>query len=236
MKESTFLHLFWRKDELFQVNRPESMTTGIDDIIVLGAELLKFLLCITILGGEAFLLFRPGGGASKTSSEGVELVENPGVRSQDLAGSEEGLLRQRRAGNESLAAKKGDQGADGALLSTDQGAPVNGRAAFKRKMRSLLSGREFLAMAVPALIYLVQNKLIFVSFGMLPGPMFQVVYQMKIMSAALLSKIFLGKVFSTQKWICLLILTVGVCIVQVDGTNFAKILIFRKNLYGLVCG
>ena len=95
-------------------------------------------------------------------------------------------------------------------------------------MHSLLDVKEFLAMSVPALVYLVQNKLIFISFGMLPGPMFQVVYQMKILTAALLSRIFLAKKFSNAKWLCLFILTVGVCIVQVDG----KSLCINSHRYG----
>ena len=71
-------------------------------------------------------------------------------------------------------------------------------------------------MAVPAFIYTVQNNLLYVSISNLPAAVFQVSYQMKILTTAMFSITMLGKQISKTQWMALLVLFVGVAIVQVN--------------------
>lgn len=71
-------------------------------------------------------------------------------------------------------------------------------------------------------IYLLQNKLIFLSYGKLPSPIFQVTYQTKILTAALMARFLMKKVLTQRKWIALVLLMTGITIVQVDGHAFIQ--------------
>lgn len=73
---------------------------------------------------------------------------------------------------------------------------------------------EVLKAAIPALIYTVQNNLMFYSLEKLSAPVQQVLYQMKILTTAGLGVLMLGKSLSTTKWSALLMLASGVALVQ----------------------
>eukprot|EP00392_Amoebophrya_sp_AT5.2_P000368 g368.t1 len=117
---------------------------------------------------------------------------------------------------------------------TDAGGVEEGEvktltAADGRKIRwqrlvvkEMLNGKELLHMGVPACIYLLQNKLIFLSYGKLPSPIFQVTYQTKILTAALMARFLMKKVLTQRKWIALVLLMTGITIVQVDGHAFIQ--------------
>ena len=66
---------------------------------------------------------------------------------------------------------------------------------------------------VPALLYLVQNSLLYIALSNLSAPLFQVTYQAKLVTTALVSVVMLKRTYSTQQWICLVILSMGVAIV-----------------------
>uniref|UniRef100_UPI00398F06C0 UDP-galactose translocator n=1 Tax=Pristiophorus japonicus TaxID=55135 RepID=UPI00398F06C0 len=70
-------------------------------------------------------------------------------------------------------------------------------------------------MAVPALIYTLQNNLQFVAISNLPAATFQVTYQFKILTTAVFSVLMLKKSLSRLQWASLLVLFVGIAIVQV---------------------
>ena len=75
---------------------------------------------------------------------------------------------------------------------------------------------DTIKVAVPAFIYTVQNNLLYVSISNLPAAVFQVSYQMKILTTAMFSITMLGKKISKTQWMALLVLFVGVAIVQVN--------------------
>jgi solute carrier family 35 (UDP-sugar transporter), member A1/2/3 len=72
---------------------------------------------------------------------------------------------------------------------------------------------DALKILVPALLYLVQNTLLYVALSNLTAPLFQVTYQAKLVMTAIASVLMLNRTYSTQQWICLCAISVGVAIV-----------------------
>lgn len=72
---------------------------------------------------------------------------------------------------------------------------------------------DALKIMVPSLLYLVQNSLLYVALSNLSAPLFQVTYQGKLVTTALVSVVMLQHSYSTQQWICLVVLSFGVAIV-----------------------
>lgn len=66
---------------------------------------------------------------------------------------------------------------------------------------------------IPSLLYLVQNSLLYVALSNLSAPLFQVTYQAKLLTTAVVSVIMLNRRYSFKQWICLSLLGVGVAIV-----------------------
>jgi len=81
----------------------------------------------------------------------------------------------------------------------------------------VLSIKEFARICPSAILYLIQNQLIFFSYGKLPGPLMQVLYQTKLLAGALFLWVLLGRSISKTRWLALGVLTAGVSIVQTDG-------------------
>ncbi|KAF2130634.1 hypothetical protein P153DRAFT_288291 [Dothidotthia symphoricarpi CBS 119687] len=69
-------------------------------------------------------------------------------------------------------------------------------------------------LAVPALLYTLQNTLQYVAVSNLDAASFQVTYQLKILTTAMFSVIMLGRTLTPRKWTSLLLLIIGVSIVQ----------------------
>jgi len=78
---------------------------------------------------------------------------------------------------------------------------------------------DTIKVAVPAFIYTVQNNLLYVSISNLPAAVFQVSYQMKILTTAMFSITMLGRQISKTQWMALLVLFVGVAVVQVQNAS-----------------
>ncbi|ELP87139.1 UDP-N-acetylglucosamine transporter, putative [Entamoeba invadens IP1] len=76
-----------------------------------------------------------------------------------------------------------------------------------------------LVSSVPALIYFFQNMLIQVSLSNIHPGLYSILAQAKILSAALLSVIILGKKLTTTQWRALLALVV--CVISVESANRA---------------
>jgi UDP-sugar transporter A1/2/3 len=71
-----------------------------------------------------------------------------------------------------------------------------------------------LPMSVPAIIYYVQNVLVYIALTHLQPQVYSTLIQFKLVTAALVSMALLGRKFSLKKWRALLILTTGAILVQ----------------------
>lgn len=74
-------------------------------------------------------------------------------------------------------------------------------------------------LAVPAILYVIQNNLQYVAASNLDVATFQVTYQMKILTTAFFSVLMLRKRLNRSKWIALVLLAIGVGVVQLQTTS-----------------
>lgn len=77
-----------------------------------------------------------------------------------------------------------------------------------------LRHRDTIKLAVPGLLYLVQNNLLFVALSNLDAAVYQVTYQLKILTTAMFSVCMLGRKLDSEQVFSLVILTLGVSLVQ----------------------
>lgn len=73
--------------------------------------------------------------------------------------------------------------------------------------------KDALKIMVPALLYLLQNTLLYVALSNLTAPLFQVTYQAKLVTTAIVSVIMLQRKYSFQQWVCLVFISLGVATV-----------------------
>lgn len=89
---------------------------------------------------------------------------------------------------------------------------------FEQLYMSVFSGDGW-KLAIPATLYTLQNSLQYIAVSNLDAVHFQILYQLKILTTALFSVIMLGKALTTKRWTALVLLTLGVCIVQLPSTK-----------------
>lgn len=78
---------------------------------------------------------------------------------------------------------------------------------------AIVPWKHSLRLAVPALIYVVQNNILYYAISLLSPAVFQIVYQLKIVFAAAIAVTVLHKTLGRRKWIAVALLFVGVVLV-----------------------
>jgi UDP-sugar transporter A1/2/3 len=73
---------------------------------------------------------------------------------------------------------------------------------------------DTLKISIPALLYTIQNNALFVAVGNLEAAVFQVTYQLKTLTTAVLTVVLLGRRQQAHQWFALVLLTAGAAMVQ----------------------
>ncbi|KAH9864276.1 hypothetical protein J1614_010210 [Plenodomus biglobosus] len=84
-----------------------------------------------------------------------------------------------------------------------------------RTLTTAIFTNESWKLAIPAVLYTIQNNLQYVAVSNLDAATFQVTYQLKILTTAIFSVLLLRRVLSPRKWLSLVLLIIGVSIIQV---------------------
>jgi len=86
----------------------------------------------------------------------------------------------------------------------------------------LCSDKESIKLAVPAILYLIQNNLLFVALANLSVGMYQVTSQGKLLTTAILSRIMLKKHISSMQYLSIAILGLGVAMIHLTDHSAKK--------------
>ena len=81
---------------------------------------------------------------------------------------------------------------------------------------------EWAQLAVPAILYTVQNTMLYVGFANVEAAVGQITYQSKILWTAMFSVILLGKQLTTNQWMALVVLALGVLAVTTADDPASK--------------
>lgn len=108
-----------------------------------------------------------------------------------------------------------------------------------------LQPMDTLKISIPALLYTVQNNALFIAVGHLEAAVFQVTYQLKTLTTAVLMVVILGKKVLPHQWFALLLLTAGAAMVQepkkaaptvqADGSSTASGLVLGLSATVVAC-
>ncbi|KAK4702927.1 solute carrier family 35 (UDP-sugar transporter), member A1/2/3, partial [Phenoliferia sp. Uapishka_3] len=78
-------------------------------------------------------------------------------------------------------------------------------------------GSDWYKMAVPAVLFAIQNNLIYVAARNLSVPVFQVTFQLKTLITAIAAVTILGRRFAPAQWISFVFLALGVATMQIGA-------------------
>lgn len=101
---------------------------------------------------------------------------------------------------------------------------------LNNKMDSIKTG-------VPALLFTIQTNLVYLAISNLDAAVFQVTFQLKILTTAIFMVVMLNRSLRVIQWISLVILCSGVSIIQIQNTKSGKGgSAEQKNaIFGLFC-
>ena len=81
---------------------------------------------------------------------------------------------------------------------------------------------EVLKSGVPSILYVIVNNLAFVAISNLDAAAYQLTYQGKIFTTAVLSVLILKRKLSVRKWLALGVLGCGIAMVQLGDVSFGS--------------
>ncbi|ANB12694.1 UDP-galactose transporter Gms1 [Sugiyamaella lignohabitans] len=96
---------------------------------------------------------------------------------------------------------------------------------FKSAFEDVFSG-DCWKLSIPAFLYTLQNTLQYVAVSNLDAATFQVTYQLKILTTAFFAVTILHKDLSKLQWLCLVLLTFGIGLVQMPPEAFNGLVAF----------
>ena len=116
-------------------------------------------------------------------------------------------------------------------IATDPKTPDTSTATalFGELARAAFTGDSW-KMAIPAMLFTLQNTLHYVGISNLDAATFQVTDQLKILTTAVFSVLLLGRALNARKWLSLVLLMVGVAIVQIPSGSSHSPVLSMKDL------
>lgn len=81
-------------------------------------------------------------------------------------------------------------------------------------LKAAAEPKGLVKMSIPAILYLIQNNLLFFAMANVDAGLYQVTYQLKTLTTAGCSVLMLNKVVTKTQWLALLALSIGVSICQ----------------------
>jgi len=111
-------------------------------------------------------------------------------------------------------------------LSQDMPSSSSATALFTELIRRVFTGDSW-RLAIPAMLYTLQNSLQYVAVSNLDAATFQVTYQLKILTTAIFSVTMLGHTLGLKQWSSLLLLSAGVAVVQIPASSSPAIPTFK---------
>ena len=103
---------------------------------------------------------------------------------------------------------------------------------------------DTLKLSIPALLYTLQNNCLFIAVEHLEAAVFQVTYQLKTLTTAVLTVVMLGRPLKVNQWIALLLLMAGAAMVQepkkggkkgAEASNRGLVLGITATVFACVC-
>ena len=79
--------------------------------------------------------------------------------------------------------------------------------------------KECMYLAVPSILYTLQNNLLYIALSNLDAATYQVCYQLKILTTAVFSTLLLNRKISPIRWFSLVMLTIGISLAQLDAST-----------------
>lgn len=86
----------------------------------------------------------------------------------------------------------------------------------------LANPKNSLAVSPPAALYLFQNNILYLALENLSAPVFQVCYQSKLVTTALVSVLLLNRRYVKIQWVSLVLLGIGVSVVVIGEQDSSE--------------
>jgi UDP-galactose transporter len=116
-------------------------------------------------------------------------------------------------------------------IAIDPRFPDTSTAAglFGELAKAVFTGDSW-KLAIPAMLYTLQNTLQYTAISNLDAATFQVTYQLKILTTGIFSVVILGKSLDARKWLSLVLLMVGVATTLMPFGSAASSTLSTKDL------
>ncbi len=105
-------------------------------------------------------------------------------------------------------------------------------------MQQIVNNRmDSLKTGIPAILFTVQTNLVYLAISNLDAAVFQVTFQIKILTTAIFTVILLNRSLRGMQWVALFILCTGISIIQIQNVKSSSNSSDKnKNpLFGLFC-
>merc|ERR1712228_420910 len=126
-------------------------------------------------------------------------------------------------------------------IINDQSTPAKTNNACVRLKNEIFNDWKIvLKMSVPAILYMIQNNLLYTALQHLDAAYYQIIYQLKMFTAAILATVMIKRQYTKYQWLSFFCLAIGAILANlsvVDGseTSTAAEDPERNQMVGIFC-